>query len=518
MPETRTWQVRWQSAQQSARAAADAALLAWRSAPGSTRQTWRLTAVSAATGLTVAVVAVAATGPWDSGQRTAERARAAAEAGTGGEHHGNPGSPGNAGPAPSAPPVLPALGGPGHGSSGRGAAPVPTGAGLADALAPLLKDPALGPLRTASVVDVAAGREVFGAKQKEAATPASTVKLATAVAALSVLGADHRIDTKVVRDGKDRVVLVGGGDPTLTARETEPGAGEQPASLRALADDTARVLKKSRTTKITLGYDSSAYSGPPQHPIGANENIAPVSALMADEARLDDSEHGTAPRDADPAGAAARAFAGLLRERGIDVDGKPEGAKAPEKADRVARVRSLPLSALVERMLTYSDNDIAEGLARQTALATGKPASFAGAGEAVHKALAAQRLPLAGAVFDDGSGLDRDDRVSAALLSQLLLRASAPDHPNLRPVVTGLPVAAFTGTLRGRYADETAGAGAVRAKTGTLTGVNTLAGSVVDADGRLLVFAFMTSGTTDPQGAQRALDKLASAVANCGCR
>ncbi len=79
-------------------------------------------------------------------------------------------------------------------------------------------------------------------------------------------------------------------------------------------------------------------------------------------------------------------------------------------------------------------------------------------------------------------------------------------------------MAAFTGTLSNRYRGQSAGAGAVRAKTGTLTGVNTLAGTVVDADGRLLVFSFMTTGTTDPQGAQKALDKLASAVANCGCR
>ncbi|TJZ42775.1 D-alanyl-D-alanine carboxypeptidase/D-alanyl-D-alanine-endopeptidase [Streptomyces piniterrae] len=521
MPETRKWQVRWQSAQrcaretgQSARAASGAAREAWRSAPRQTRQTWRLTAVSAATGLAVAVVAVAASGPWDSGQRTAERALAAAGAGTGGEHHG----PGHDPAAPEAPPVLAALGGPAHGAAGRGAAPAPTGAGLADALAPLLKDPSLGSLRAASVVDVASGHEVFGARQGTATTPASTVKLATAVAALAELGADHRIDTTVVSGAKNRVVLIGGGDPTLTARAPRHGAEEHPANLRTLADDTARALKKRGTTKIALGYDTSAYSGPVLHPIGPNENIAPVVALMADEARLDRSEHGTAPREADPAAAAARTFAGLLRERGITVDVDARPAKAPARHDRLAAVHSLPLSALVERMLTYSDNDIAEALARQTAIAAGQPASFAGAGKAVRGALARRHLPLTGAVFADGSGLDRADKVSAALLSHLLLQASAPDHPALRPVLTGLPVAAFTGTLSGRYAGQTAGAGAVRAKTGTLTGVNTLAGTVVDADGRLLVFAFMTSGTGSAQGAQEALDRLASAVANCGCR
>ncbi|MFF4607601.1 D-alanyl-D-alanine carboxypeptidase/D-alanyl-D-alanine-endopeptidase [Streptomyces sp. NPDC001339] len=529
MPETGKWQVRWQSVHRSARTAtyaagrtartaAASARQAWRAAPRHTRQTWRLTVVSAATGLAVALVAVAAAGPWDSGQRRAERAAAAVMDGASGERHAaDPGG------GPSAPPVLPALGGRAGGAGGRGAAPVPTGAGLADALEPLLRDPALGPVRTASVIDVAAGREVYGAGQGTAVTPASTVKLATAVAALAARGPDHRIETTAVLAGEDRVVLVGGGDPTLTARAPKRSGEEQPASLRALADDTARALARRHLGTISLGYDTSAYAGPVEHPIGPNENIAPVTALMVDEARLDDSEHGTAPRESDPARAAAATFAELLGERGITVEGDPGPAAAPASApeggrDRLAVVRSLPVSSLVERMLTYSDNDIAEALARQTALAARQPASFAGAGTAVRAALARLRLPLSGAVFADGSGLDRKDKVSAAFLSRLLQEAAAPDRPALRPVVTGLPVAAFTGTLSRRYAGESAGAGTVRAKTGTLTGVNTLAGTVVDVDGRLLAFSFMTSGTEDAEGAQRALDHLASAVANCGCR
>ncbi|WP_418361462.1 D-alanyl-D-alanine carboxypeptidase/D-alanyl-D-alanine endopeptidase [Streptomyces gilvosporeus] len=524
MPETRSWQVKvggW--GRSAARAVAGAgkgtaefvadewffARQWWRKMPRERKRTWQLAAGSAVSGLAVAAGAIAVSGPWDAGQRTAERTLAAAADNSNGGHHDAEGRA-----VPHAPPVLAALGSP---VSGRGAAPVPTAAGLADALAPLLKAPELGPLRSASVVDVATGREVFGVKQGTPATPASTVKLATAVAALSLLGPDHRIDTTVVAAGAKRIVLVGGGDPTLTARPVRTGFGDQPASLRTLADDTARALKRRKTTTIALGYDTSAYTGPALHPIGRNENLAPVTALMADEGRLDRSDHGTAPRAGDPAAAAARTFAGLLHQRGITVSGAPKSARAPKNADRLAVARSLPLGALVERMLTNSDNDIAEALARQTALAAGRPVSFAGGGDAVRAALAARHLPLAGTAFKDGSGLNRDDKVSAGLLSHLLLDASSPANPTLRPVVTGLPVAAFTGTLSGRYA-HTAGAGAVRAKTGTLTGVNTLAGTVVDADGRLLVFAFMTSGTTDPAGAQKALDSLATSVANCGCR
>ncbi|MFC7308332.1 D-alanyl-D-alanine carboxypeptidase/D-alanyl-D-alanine-endopeptidase [Streptomyces monticola] len=472
--------------------------------------TWQLTAGAATVGLALSAVAVTAAGPWDSGQRTAERALAADRARDGGADHGRGKDPSA---APSAPGVLNGLGAP------AGGAPAPTGRALADVLDPLLKDPALGSQRTASVVDAATGTEVYAAGAGEAVTPASTTKIATAVAALAALGPDHRIATKTVTgadSGADpgEVVLVGGGDPTLTARKGSQGN----ASLHTLADETAHALRTRGLDKIKLSYDTSAYSGPDQHPIGPNENIAPVSALMVDEGRMDDSTSGPAQRTADPARDAAGTFADLLRDRGVDVTGEPGPGKAGERAETLGKTESAPLAALVERMLTHSDNDIAEHLARQTAIADGEPASFEGAAKAMEDQLRKLELPLEGVKFADGSGLNRDDKLTAKLLTALLARAADPARAELRPALTGLPVAGFTGTLRNRYEDGSPGTGLVRAKTGTLTGVNTLAGTVVDADGRLLVFAFTASGTADPRSAQSTLDRLASTVANCGCR
>ena len=118
-------------------------------------------------------------------------------------------------------------------------------------------------------------------------------------------------------------------------------------------------------------------------------------------------------------------------------------------------------------------------------------------------------MPTAGARLADGSGLDREGRVTAALLTTLLARAADPERPGLRPVLTGLPVAGFTGTLSTRYQDgtDTTGAtGLIRAKTGTLSGVNALSGTVVDPQGRLLAFAFLAAGSTEPAAAEAALD------------
>ena len=63
------------------------------------------------------------------------------------------------------------------------------------------------------------------------------------------------------------------------------------------------------------------------------------------------------------------------------------------------------------------------------------------------------------------------------------------EHPELRPVLTGLPVAGFTGSLAYRFDQAPAGRGLVRAKTGTLSGVSGLAGVATDREGTPLVFA-----------------------------
>ncbi|MGP3987847.1 D-alanyl-D-alanine carboxypeptidase/D-alanyl-D-alanine endopeptidase [Streptomyces sp. 3N207] len=512
-----------------ARGAARGARRRWRAASPQQRQTVRLTAASSALGLVVALVTVASAGPWDSGQRTAERVRAARqEHGSGGDH-----TPGRPDGYPMAPQVLAAAGpvpkrgkgegGPQSGSGSHGGTrpdqvPPPTASALADTLEPLIEDGSLGAVRHASVVDAVTGRQLFARDAKTVSAPASTVKLATAVAALTARGESYRIATRAVGKG-DRVTLVGGGDPTLTERQ-----------LAAMAARTARALDKRGVHKVRLGYDTSRYTGTDQHVIGPNENLARVTPLMVDEGRTGgppgaggsggNSDHGPAPRVADPALAAAQAFADELGEKGVTVEGAPKERKAAKGAAKLAVHHSATLGALVERMLTNSDNDIAEALARQTAIAEGEPAGFKGADRAVRHTLEKLGLPLKGARFADGSGLDRADRVSPALLTRLLTLAADPDRPGLRPVLTGLPVAGFTGTLDTRYGGERGepGAGLVRAKTGTLTGVNTLAGTVVDADGRMLAFAFMTTGAPGRDAAQKSLDRLASALANCGCR
>ena len=470
-----------------------------------------------AAGLAVAAGVVALTGPWDAGQRSTERRQAAAETNSDRMDTERVGST-----VPAAEPVLVPLE---AGAGDPAADPVPEE--LADALGPLLADPALGEHVTAAVLDLTTGQRLYARDARGGRAPASTIKIVTALAALDALGPDHRLTTTVRWDAdEERVVLVGGGDPTLTEED-----------LADLARRTAAALAERGVTEASLAYDVSLYAGGGQrHPLGVNDNIAYITPLQVNEGRLDDSTSGPAPRAEHPDRAAADLFAADLAEAGLRVHGRPVRYREAERAaetERLAAHRSAPLGSLVERMLTNSDNDLAEALGRHTALAQGGDADFRGVGRAVTRELEALGLPHEGVRIADASGLNREDRLTAELLTRALVTAADPDRPELRPVLTGLPVAGFTGTLADRFdggvrtAQEAAGggagvraaagAGAVRAKTGTLTGVNALAGTVMTGDGRVLAFAFLASDTSDADAAERALDAAAGALAGCAC-
>ena len=270
-------------------------------------------------------------------------------------------------------------------------------------------------------------------------------------------------------------------------------------------------------TSVTLSYDDRLYTGPKTGPgwkpgYVPEGSVAPVSALAVDGGRRSPD---TRERVTDPARTAAELFAALLRKRGVTVAGRI--GEAAGTGAELARVESPPVYALVERMLTMSDNDLAEALVRQVALKEGRPASFAGGAQAVRTVL--QRLGVAeGIEVYDGSGLSTRNRITARGMARLLAFAAAPERSRLHGVISGLAVAGFTGTLGHRFDGKAAraGVGMVRGKTGTLDGVNTLAGVVRTNHGQLLAFAVMADRTPPPaERSEAALDRIAAVIAQC---
>ena len=368
----------------------------------------------------------------------------------------------------------------------------------------------------AEVVALGSGRVLFSHRDQTPVIPASTLKLLTSAAALSRLGPDHEFVTTVVRAARGRIVLVGGGDPYLT-RAGRPGPRR--ASLAALAQTAAAELRRTGTTRVALDYDASRFSGPawnPTWPTAYADQVTPVSALWVDEGRV--AGYSPGPRVSDPAREAARAFATALQRRGVSVTAV-RAARAPRSATRIAAVSSPPLEQIVEQLLLTSDNDAAEVLLRQVALASGRAGTSADGARAVRAQLSRLRLWDDDAVVLDGSGLSRSNRLPADLLVRLLRTAASPSHPELRPLLTGLPVAGVEGSLRVRYGDpeSRAGRGVVRGKTGTLSKVHAVAGYLRTADGEQVAFAFLVNDATNDYAARVWLDRVTTALSRCGC-
>lgn len=435
-----------------------------------------------------------------------------------------------------------------HASTGApstaSSAGVATMAGVTAKVGGLVKSGALGGHVGALVTDLSTGQALYEQNATAGFTPASTTKIATAVAALETLGPQARFSTRVMiargvkaASHSARIVLVGGGDPTLAVRRYPAADYPQPATLSLLAAATARALRAKGISSISLRYDGSLFGGPAVargwKAIGAagnyfsSGNVAPITGLEVDQGRLtahdvpqDSDDAGNfRPRSMTPSRDAANAFLMLLRKDGITVDGKPAAATALRGGTVLAAVRSPALAAIVQQMLTESNNVIAETLARQVAVATGRSGTFGGAAAAV--TAAAAKLNVHGLHLYDGSGLSPMDRISPRALVALLGLA-AKSQAQLRPVITGMPVAGFSGTLApGSFFGPfgKAGLGMVRAKTGNLTHVATMAGVAMTPHGQLLAFAFMANGIPSRLGIQpeATLAQLATALAGCGC-
>ncbi|WP_210573063.1 D-alanyl-D-alanine carboxypeptidase/D-alanyl-D-alanine-endopeptidase [Streptomyces sp. GESEQ-4] len=368
-----------------------------------------------------------------------------------------------------------------------------------------VRDRRLGGRVSGVVIDAQSDRRIWGHRAATALMPASNVKLATAVGALTVLGPDHRFTTKVVH-GHGTLTLVGGGDHTLTT-----------GNLDALAEDAVAGLKRAGVTSVRVRVDGRLFPRPTRA-TGWKRGyypgeVTPVRALAV-------AGHDVMDTSLD----AGQVFARLLAQRGVTVTGGVNRGAAGARDVTVGQHRSAELSRIVRRMLKVSDNDIAESLLRMTALGAGRPATFEGGTAAVRTVLSGTYgVSLANFRMYDGSGLSRATRIPAQTLAEILDLTVDPRHSRtLKHIVDGLPVAGQRGSTLGpewgRFdtAASRCAVGKVRAKTGTLTGAIALSGMTKAQDGRWKVFSFVENGSpAAPSATKDALDGLAATVNGC---
>lgn len=394
---------------------------------------------------------------------------------------------------------------------------------VAAAVRPLLRKRVLGRRVTMLVTDLANGRDVFRAGGPTL-LPASTTKLLTSTAALESLGPMTRFRTSVRWvPSTRRLVLVGGGDPFL-ASTAKLGSSSYPdrADVQTLARATVRKLRALKVSRVRLAFDDSAFSGPAVNPAWPDtyideDVVPPISALWVDEGRdPDGSGFLTAPAEG-----AAEAFRSALRSNGLGVGPSVVRADAPTGATELASVSSAPVGEIVERTLAVSDNQAAEVLLRQVGRVEQQGGSFAGGSAAVLQVLRRLGVRIGGGDrLYDGSGLSRRNRLSPDTLAAVVRLAVSPAQPELRQVLSGLPVAGFTGSLQDRFdqgPDRVRGR--VRAKTGTLTGVHGLAGVADGAGGARLAFVVVADRVATGRSleAQATIDRIVGALGACSC-
>lgn len=365
------------------------------------------------------------------------------------------------------------------------------------------------------VVDTASER-VLCAKAPARSRPlASNMKLFTTAAALSKFGPEHRIATKVFRDGRvdargvlhGSLYLKGGGDPALGTPGFYNGylaglgtnlfslvpqvkaAGITAISGRLYADDT---IFDRRRGVADSGYATSSYIGPLSG-LAFNSGFSGATSASG--------------FSSDPAKLATKKLARALRKAGIRVPAQIALRPAPADAKRVALVRSPSLDQIVNLTDVYSDNFFAETLIKLLGAEFGNAGSTA-AGARVVQAFARSHGSAVHAV--DGSGLTRTNRASPRQVVDLLLGMQEDEAGE--EFIQDLALAGHEGTVASRM-HGTAAYGRCRTKTGTISRVSNLSGYCFNRSGRVIAFSILMAGVYDLGLAHLDQDRIAGTVA-----
>ncbi|MCX6432739.1 MAG: D-alanyl-D-alanine carboxypeptidase/D-alanyl-D-alanine-endopeptidase [Actinobacteria bacterium] len=370
-------------------------------------------------------------------------------------------------------------------------------------LANRLANPRIGPAVGLLVVDAATGEVISDHGGSQVMLPASNMKIVTAVTTLAALGADAQLTTRV-RTGATPadVVLEGGGDPLLST-----------ADLLRLANLTAKALPAG--TPVVVHVDDDRFPDTKRAPGWTGSYIPSVVSSVEALARIWDYS-------ADPSANAARVFVDRLTKKGVPATLGPD-ADAGEGA--VIAEIGHTVGDAVRVMLRISENNVAEVLYRQVAVATGTEASWQGAQTAAEQVLRNLGVNPDGMALRDGSGLSRKDRVSPRFLVDVL-RVARVTNP--APFTTmfepeAMPVAGQTGTLDDRYGrfvtrNARCAQGAVQAKTGTLFDTIGLSGVATTSAGPERLFSILVNDRPQRFSAlstRQALDGLGATITGC---
>jgi len=423
----------------------------------------------------------------------------------------------------------------------------------------------------ALVVDGASGTEVFARHADRPMIAASNVKVLTALAALETFGPTHSFVTEVRADRRPdangavgRLVVVGGGDPSLTSEQMwrlaadlarsglrrvegdvilDAGAFDDQlwhpswgsTSARAYHSPVAGLSVNYGSFTVEVAPGSTPGSAPrlnldPAVPYftvvnqartvqgtGAKLAIDRLSTAAGDRVNVTGTIGGDAlPQQVfrsvtNPVEYAGHVLAQQLAANGISSASVRSGRAAPQDVE-ILRFSGKPMSEMVRLFMKYSNNNMAESMVKSMGqrATPGAAGSWATGVPAMRRTLLDLGIPGEGFSLVDGSGLSRENRVSPRSFVKAIDRGSksflyGPEF------LAAMPIANRDGTLERR---ATAARDQVRAKTGLLNGATALSGIAHSRSGRRLIFSIIANGyERGDLEAMAALDAFAAAVA-----
>ncbi|MBQ7150473.1 MAG: D-alanyl-D-alanine carboxypeptidase/D-alanyl-D-alanine-endopeptidase [Prevotella sp.] len=338
------------------------------------------------------------------------------------------------------------------------------------------------------IYDLDADSCLFAHNERQLMRPASTMKMITAVTALDCLGGDYQFKTELCYTGKIEnntleggIYLVGGFDPRFNSDDLSAFI----EGLRKMNVDTIRGrIYGDKSMKDDKSY-GEGWCWDDDNPI-----LSPL--LISRKNNLVDR------------------FYRALRDKGVVVEATlMEGRKAPDAFCIVDRFHTI--DQILMRMMKESDNLYAEAMYYQIAASTGNRPATAKNARTVEKRLV-QKLGLDPSRyrFADGSGLSLYNYVSAELEVRMLRYAYENDNI-YNHLIQAMPVAGVDGTLKKRMRGAFT-KGNVKAKTGTVTGVSSLAGYCTAANGHHLAFSIINNGIMHTRNGRAFQDKVCTVM------
>lgn len=334
------------------------------------------------------------------------------------------------------------------------------------------------------VYDLTTGEVIFKSNERQLMRPASTLKLFTAVTALERLGADYQFKTRLAYTGSisngtlyGNVYCIGGFDPCFNRSDMLAFA----ESLRALGVSSISGQLFADTSMISTARWGEGWCWD-------DEEYNPTLAALLYNEKDNFME----------------AFKQVLEDYNIKVSPFVANGAVPAEGQIICQ-RTHSMKQVLRQMLKDSDNLYAEAMFYNLAASSGVPKATAAQARALINSVITQMgFNPANYRIADGCGLSLYNYLSPEL-EVALLKHAYQQQGIFKELYAALPVGGIDGTLDYRQGNI---AGKVHAKTGTLTGVQALAGYTQAANGHLLAFSIMNEGVLTSSVATNFQDRL----------